>query len=151
MNDHYLAILAHEFTAGKGSFLLQLRIDLNWDKDAFDRLTEAMSICCKHYQYSKEYLEQEAKEQAQLTDEQIEDEQFAVDYMLKKKDTLLPRWIAEGFWYIPEFTRNWTSHSSWEKYRAREPEYFKKAYEHLDALALWFFTGRSFSTDEAIA
>jgi hypothetical protein len=46
MDGQYLIPLAHEFRAGEGSFLLQLRIDMYWDKDAFRRLTEAMPVCC---------------------------------------------------------------------------------------------------------
>ena len=50
MDENYLITLAHEFNAGSESFLLQLRIKLLWDKQAFDHLTEAMRLCCKHYQ-----------------------------------------------------------------------------------------------------
>jgi hypothetical protein len=77
MAERYLTILAREFRAGEGSFLLQLRIEMYWDKDAFRRLTEAMRACCKDYQYSQEQLERDLKEQEQLTEEQLEDEQFA--------------------------------------------------------------------------
>lgn len=148
MVDKYLEVLAHEFSGGKGSFILQLRLDLYWDKDAFNRMTEAMYLCCKHYQYTKEQLEQEMKEQSLITEEQFEDKQFAIDFILRKKDIMLPRWLAEGFWYVPQFTWDWTSHPSWEKKRASEPDYFKKAYNRLHSLADWFFTGRSPWIDE---
>jgi len=113
MNEDYLTILKYEFHAEEGSFLLQLRVNLRWDKVAFDRLTKAMFMCCKHFQ--EEYM------QAQ--------------------ETMLPRWLAEGFWYLSYFVKEWTSHSSWEEKIAREPDYFKKAYERLFQLAFWFFEG----------
>lgn len=93
MDERYLTILAHEFRAGGGSFLLQLRIERYWDKDAFHRLTEAMRACCKDYQYSQEHLERDLKMQKQLTEEQLKDEQFADEYYLHKNedDTMLPR------------------------------------------------------------
>src|SRR5579872_6244387 len=96
MDEEYLLTLAHEFHAGKGSFLLQLRGDYHWDKEAFNRLTESMRMCCKHYQYSQEQLDSELREQELLTDEQLADEQFADEQFLQKKDTMLPRWIANG-------------------------------------------------------
>src|SRR5262249_46560358 len=84
MDRPYLTTLAREFRAGQGSFLLQLRIDMYWDKDAFRRLTEAMRACCKDYQYSPEQRARDLKEQEQLTEEQMEDEQFADEYYLQK-------------------------------------------------------------------
>src|SRR5947209_3744657 len=148
MDESYLKTLAHEFRAGEDSFLLQLRIDLYWDKEAFDRLTEAMRQCCKHYQYSQDQIDRELREQEQLTKEQIEDEQFADEYYLQKQDTMLPRWLAEGFWHLSTFVRDWTSHPAWEKTIDREPEYFAKAYERLDDLASWFFSGNCPWIDE---
>lgn len=50
MDSDYRSILWSEFFAEEGSFLLQLRVDLYWDKAAFDRLTEAMRACCKEYE-----------------------------------------------------------------------------------------------------
>lgn len=141
MDESYLTILAHEFRAGKGSFLIQLRINLRWDKEAFKRLTEAMYMCCKQYQYSQEQLDAESEQLEQITDEQLEDEQFTDAYFLQRQHTMLPRWIAEGFWYVPTFTRDWTSHPAWERVIAREPEYYQKAYQRLDDLASWFFDG----------
>jgi hypothetical protein len=143
MDKHYLTILAREFRAGEGSFLLQLRIDMYWDKDAFGHLTEAMRACCKDYQYSQEHLERDLQEQEQLTQEQMEDEQFADEYYLHKNedDTMLPRWLADGFWYLSTFVRDHTSHPAWEQTIACEPEYFSHAYTRLDDLASWFFSG----------
>lgn len=144
MDKRYLTTLAREFRAGEGSFLLQLRIDLYWDKEAFLRLTEAMRACCKDYQYSREQIEREFNEQSQLTDEQLEDEQFADEYYLRRNeyDTMLPRWLADGFWYLSTFVRGHTSHPAWERTIAQEPEYFSQAYERLDDLASWFFSGQ---------
>jgi hypothetical protein len=76
MEKHYLTTLAREFRAGEGSFLLQLRVEMSWDKDAFRRLTEAMRACCQDYQHSQEQQERFRKEQEQLTEEQMTDEPF---------------------------------------------------------------------------
>lgn len=46
MGDDWRAVLRHEFSAGEGSFLIRLRIDLTWDTEAFARLTAAMAECC---------------------------------------------------------------------------------------------------------
>lgn len=43
----YLEILEHELNAGDGSFLIKLRCDLEWDRAAFTRLTDAMKQCCE--------------------------------------------------------------------------------------------------------
>ena len=126
MDEDYLATLWHEFFAEEGSFLLQLRVQLRWDKVAFERLTEAMRACCKRYQHE------------QRTEEQ----------RLHALEMRLPRWLAMGFWFIPEFVRDWTSHPAWEQEIAREPAYFKHAYERLHLLAVWFFEGHSYRDDE---
>jgi hypothetical protein len=41
-----LELLRHEFSAGDGSFLLQLRTDLYWDRSAFSRLEQGMRRVC---------------------------------------------------------------------------------------------------------
>lgn len=46
MNDN-LTILRNEFSAAEGSFLIQLRCELTWDRDAFMRLTTAMQTYCE--------------------------------------------------------------------------------------------------------
>lgn len=43
--DDYEATLRSEFDAEDGSFLLQLRCDLEWDREAFARLVTAMEAC----------------------------------------------------------------------------------------------------------
>ena len=48
-SDAYLDVLRKEFAAEDGSFLLTMRIESKWDKDAFSRLVEAMKICCERY------------------------------------------------------------------------------------------------------
>ncbi len=53
----------------------------------------------------------------------------------------LERWMAVGFWYIPSFVRDWTTHEHFP--RVHSPEYYEKAYERLDMLAYWFFFGES--------
>ncbi len=120
MEEDYLAILRYEFSAQEGSFLLQLRCDMHWDKTAFDRVTQAMRRCCQHYQ--------KAPAPSQEQD-------------LPAEEMLLPRWLAEGFWYMATFVRGHTSHPAWEQTIAAEPAYFKKAYHRLEMLAAWFFDG----------
>jgi hypothetical protein len=41
-----LELLRREFAAEEGSFLLQLRCDLHWDRGAFSRLEQAMRRVC---------------------------------------------------------------------------------------------------------
>jgi hypothetical protein len=105
--DAYLEILKHEFAAGEGSFLIQLRPNLTWDKEAFSKLVTAMEACCKSCEGQE----------------------------------LLERWLAEGFWYMPWFVKNWTEHPSFP--RPQPQEYYEKALERLNDLAYWFFFGCS--------
>lgn len=105
--DDYLVILRNEFEAGEGSFLIQIRPYLNWDKVAFTRLILAMQTCCEQ------------------------------SYHLDKLD----RWIAEGFWFIPDFVQTWTTHPNFP--RVHSEEYYDKAYERMRDLAWWFFMAES--------
>lgn len=56
------------------------------------------------------------------------------------EDTL-DRWMVSGFWYVPAFVRDWTTHQNFPRIHA--PEYYEKAYRRLDDLACWFFVGES--------
>lgn len=116
----YISVLRNEFVAGEGSFLIQMRVDLVWDKAAFSRLTAAMLDCCKAY----------ARDQRGADDE-----------------TSLPVWLAEGFWYLSFCVRDWTTHPAWAARTAPEQGYYDDAYERLDALASWFFTGAPLYSD----
>ena len=49
--------------------------------------------------------------------------------------------MANGFWYVPSFVREWTTHPNFP--RVHSTEYYQKAYERLDDLAYWFFYGES--------
>ena len=49
MND-YRDVLQREFDAEEGSFLIQLRPGLVWDRAAFSRLVLAMEACCKDHE-----------------------------------------------------------------------------------------------------
>jgi hypothetical protein len=122
MPDEWYGVLQREFSAEEGSFLLQLRTEMIWDKAAFTRLTTAMLECCKAYDRSPH------------TPPTLFDESAY------EKDTV-PRWLAEGFWFAYEFTKGHTSHPAWSKKIAEEPEYYDMAYERLFDLADWFFTG----------
>ena len=51
-----LDLLRHEFNAEEGSFLLQLRIDLLWNRHAFSQLEQAMRRVCAQ-QESREQLD----------------------------------------------------------------------------------------------
>lgn len=55
-----------------------------------------------------------------------------------KTDTL-ERWLAEGFWYVQRFVRDWTQHPQFP--RPYPADYYERAYRRLDDLAEWFFTG----------
>lgn len=47
------------------------------------------------------------------------------------------RWLAEGFWYVPQFTKDWSSHQNFPK--EHPPEYYEAAYYLLNVLAERFF------------
>ena len=51
------------------------------------------------------------------------------------------RWLARGFWYVPGFVRDWTTHPNFPK--VYPAEYYESAYRRLDDLAFWFFFGES--------
>lgn len=123
MADEWYRVLQQEFNAHDGSFLLQLRSDLLWDKVAFSRLTSAMLECCKAYDTGN--------------DPPTTHWPGSPYY-----DLTLPRWLTEGFWYVSTFVRDHTSHPAWREKIAREPDYYDRAYERLFWLAEWFFTGR---------
>ena len=105
--DNYLLVLRNEFEAGEGSFLIQLRPHLEWNKASFSRLVAAMQKCCQEYSDADS----------------------------------LDRWMAQGFWYVPWFVRDWTTHESFPRIHAAG--YYDKAYQRLDDLAYWFFFGES--------
>jgi hypothetical protein len=50
MMEGYLAVLRSEFDAEEGSFLLKLRCELAWDREAFSRLVGAMEQCAAAYE-----------------------------------------------------------------------------------------------------
>ncbi|HVE57025.1 MAG TPA: hypothetical protein VNB22_09365 [Pyrinomonadaceae bacterium] len=51
----------------------------------------------------------------------------------------LERWLAEGFWYVPQFAFDWASHPEFPK--RHSAEYYKATYCLLHELASYFFTG----------
>jgi hypothetical protein len=104
----YLTVLREEFSAKEGSFLLFLRGEMIWNREAFTRLTQAMLAYCKG----------------------MENEDF------------VPRWVAEGFWYMSFYVRGFTLHPRWKKIILQDEEYYERAYKRLDDLASWFFEGR---------
>jgi hypothetical protein len=53
----------------------------------------------------------------------------------------LDRWVAEGFWYIPKFCREWSEHDSFPK--PQPDNYHKAGLTRLDDLAYWYFKGES--------
>ncbi len=48
--DDAVGVLQHEFRSAEGSFLLRLRCDLVWDREAFSRLERAMRQICEQNQ-----------------------------------------------------------------------------------------------------
>ena len=59
----------------------------------------------------------------------------------KSDDSMLERWVAEGFWYVPRFVREWATHPDFPKiYKA---DYYDRAFTRLDDLAYWYFMGES--------
>lgn len=104
----YEPILRHEFTeADGGSFMLKLRLELEWDRDSFSKLIAAMERCARDH---------EGRPQ-------------------------IDRWVAEGFWYLGWFVRDWSSHPHFP--RPHGEAYYSAAYERLHDLAWWLFFGES--------
>ncbi len=58
------------------------------------------------------------------------------------------RWVAEGFWYLSWFVKDWTTHPNFP--RPHGGEYYQAAYEYLDGLAYWFFFDDSPWTDDGV-
>jgi hypothetical protein len=58
----------------------------------------------------------------------------------------IPRWVAEGFWYIGWFTKCWSEHPNFP--RPLPAAYYAGAYERLHDLAYWLFIGESPYTDD---
>lgn len=129
MAEDFTAVLAREFAAEEGTFLLQLRGEMRWDKAAFTRLVEAMLACCRAY-------------------DEGETTQLAM-WGASGERKRLPRWLAEGFWYSSWFVRDWTTHPAWRERTAWEQDYYDAAYERLHALADWFFSGQCPYSDQA--
>ena len=148
MEEEYIPILRHEFSAGEGSFLVQLYVKNRWDASAFDRLTEAMLQCCKHSMPDHSTQETSLPVQAMLFPlseslrKQYTQAQRAQMQPIQAQEMLLPRWLAEGFWYLSTFVPAHISHPAWQEQRTREQAYFDKAYRRLEGLAYWFFTGQ---------
>ena len=103
--NQIIAALQGAFFANEGAFLLQLRCDLIWSKQAFERLIQSMQA----------HLESERDK------ENIE------------------RWVAEGFWYLSHFVKDWTSHEDFPKPFASN--YYESAYERLYDLSYRLFFG----------
>lgn len=57
------------------------------------------------------------------------------------QDDRLERWLAEGFWYLQTFVRDWSGHPHFP--RPHPAAYYDRALTKLDDLAFWFFTGKS--------
>jgi hypothetical protein len=106
-SEQIIRVLRQEFDAEDGSFLIQLRCDLVWDKTAFSRLVDVMHS----------YVSQTCDEPR------------------------VERWIANGFWYLETFVRDWTQHPSFPRVYAAE--YYESAYQRLHDLAYWLFDGKS--------
>ncbi len=53
----------------------------------------------------------------------------------------IERWIAEGFWYLDHFVKDWTSRSDFK--RPYSQDYYEQAYQRLHDLARWLFVGES--------
>jgi hypothetical protein len=58
----------------------------------------------------------------------------------------IPRWVAEGFWYLGWYVESWSQHPNFP--RPLRTEYYDAAYERLSGLAYWLFVGESMYTSE---
>ena len=53
----------------------------------------------------------------------------------------IPRWIAEGFWFLDFFVKEWSGHENFP--RPADTRYYERANQRLHDLAFWLFTGQS--------
>lgn len=102
-NRDYEDLLKREFDAEEGSFLLKLRVYLEWDATRFDELVAAMDACCRD----------------------------------EAGSGTVDRWVASGFWYVPEFVADWVSHPSFP--REHPQQYYDKRIMRLRNLAVAYF------------
>jgi hypothetical protein len=58
-----------------------------------------------------------------------------------REEDCLERWVAEGFWYLSHFVRDWTSHDNFPK--EFSAAYYESAYERLYEFSYWLFVGES--------
>lgn len=56
----------------------------------------------------------------------------------------LPKWIAQCFWYVEDFTKTWTTH---ENFPAPEEDYHTYALETLNTLSYYLFVGEKVEID----
>lgn len=56
-------------------------------------------------------------------------------------DEPIERWIAEGFWYLDWFVRDWSRHQDFPRRHAEA--YYARACGRLHDLAYWLFLGES--------
>ncbi len=101
-----MQVLRQELEAREGSFLLRLRVEREWDREAFSRLEGAMRAACTAYE----------------------------------GDEQLPRWLADGFYYVSVFVPSCTQH---EHFPRPEDAYYRACLQRIEDLASWFFSGES--------
>ena len=53
----------------------------------------------------------------------------------------IERWVAEGFWYLEQFTPDWSTHPNFP--RPHGEKYYEAAYQRLRDLSYWLFVGES--------
>jgi hypothetical protein len=53
----------------------------------------------------------------------------------------IPRWIAEGFWFVDWYVKEWSQHPNFP--RPFGDRYYELSYERLHDLAHWLFMGSS--------
>jgi hypothetical protein len=51
----------------------------------------------------------------------------------------LPRWLAEGYYYVSHFVEDWTAHPNFP--RPEPADYYTDCLDRLGDLADWFFRG----------
>jgi hypothetical protein len=59
----------------------------------------------------------------------------------REREAPIPRWLAEGFWLLDWFVKDWSTHPNFPRPLAEG--YYRRAYERLHDLAYWLFIGES--------
>lgn len=66
----------------------------------------------------------------------------------KQSNDPLDKEIAQGFWFVSWFIKDWTSHPDFRKANKFSEDYFNQSYELIYDLSYWYFMEESIYSEE---